>query len=220
MFEKDEFQWVIRAAIQRPETADVWALWDAMVSGVQGLDTRIQLGLVGEGYLSIVKVVERRAAVFLVRPELEGQEPLMPEDAFSPFVRQYMDVSFDQFVEGLDRKEHDYPDSRVIFLGDKAGEMDEWVEGIVEGSSIEEWNVEGLEHDEDVKGWSDVVREWVRQQGRAVSIGEVTDATNLSVSRVWIAGLLNYFEFEKKNDFYSPDRLILSVEAIVQDEVA
>ncbi len=219
MVEKDEFRGLVRAAISRPETADIWALWDALVLGVQGLDTRAQLDGVGEGYLSIVEVVERRAAIFLVRPELEGQEPLMPEDAFSPYVRQFIDVNFSSFVEGLERKEHDYPDSRVIVSGEKAEDVGEWLEDSEVESTIGE-DVEELEHDEDVKAWTDVVREWVRQQGRAVSIGEVTDATNLSVSRVWIAGLLNYFEFEKKNDFYSPDRLILSVEAITQDEGA
>jgi hypothetical protein len=215
--EKDEFQRAIRAAIQEPETADVWMLWDAMVASVLGLDTRIQLGLVGEGFLRIAEVVERRAAVFLVRSELEGQEPMMPEDAFSRFVRQFMDVDFSSFVEEVGRKEHDYPDSRVIFSGSEAEDLDAWLEDV---STVNEEDVESLEHDEDVKAWADVVRGWVRQQGRTVSIGEVTDATNLSASRVWIAGLLNSFEFEKKIDFYSPDRLILSVEAVVQDEVA
>jgi hypothetical protein len=217
MLREYEFKGLIRQALAEPESADVWALWDVMVWGVQELDARAQLVWLGEGYLSIVGVVERRAAVFLVRPELEGQEPLMPEDAFSQFVRQVMDVDFSSFVEGLGRKEHDYPDSRVIFSGAEAGERDSWLEDV---STVGEGDVDGLEHDENVKAWADVVRGWMRQQGRAVSIGEVTDATNLSASRVWIAGLLNYFEFEKKIDFYSPDRLILSVEASAQDEVA
>jgi hypothetical protein len=190
------------------------------VRQVQGQDVRAQLDLVGGGCLGIAEVVERRAAVFLVRTELEGQEPIMPEDAFSPFVRHFMDIDFSSFVEGVARKEHDYPDSRVVLSGDDAGELDFWLEGLDVESEIGEGDVEELEHDEDVNAWAEVVRAWVRQQGRTVSISEVIDATNLSIAKIWIAGLLNNFEFELKNDFYSQNRLILSVDFVGRDEAA
>jgi hypothetical protein len=216
----DGFKELIQAAILGPENADVWMLWDAMVESVLGQLPRVQLELFGEGYLDIAKVMERRAAVFLVRPELEGQEPVMSEDAFSPFVRHFMDVDFSRFVEGVARKEHDYPDSRVVFSGDVSGELDLWLEGLDVVSTIGEGDVEALEHDEDVNAWAEVVRGWVRQQGRSVSISDVMSATHLSAAKVWIAGLLGGFVFELNNDFYCQDRLILSVDSVDQDRVA
>jgi hypothetical protein len=220
MVERDGFKGLIQAAILGPENADVWMLWDAMVESVLGHVPRVQLELLGDRYLDIAKVMERRAAVFLVRPELEGQEPVMPEDAFSPFVRHFMDIDFSSFVEGVARKEHDYPDSRVILSGGDAGELDFWLEGLDVESEIGEGDVDGLEHDEDVNAWVEIVRGWMRQQGRKAGISEVAVATNLSTAKVWIAGLLGGFEFELKNDFYSQDRLILSVDSVNQDEAA
>jgi hypothetical protein len=220
MFERDGFKALIQAAISRPENADVWLLWDAMVASVQEQEPRMQLNMAGEGFLDIAKVMERRAAVFLVRPQLgAAQEPIMPEDAFSPFVRHFMDIDFSSLVEGVARKEHDYPDSRVVFSGDVSGELDLWLEGAEGVSTIGEGDVEALEHDEDVMAWADLIRAWVRQQGRTVSISDVMKATHLSASRIWIAALLNHFEFELKNDFYSCDRLILSVDSVDQDLV-
>jgi hypothetical protein len=226
MLEKGEFQRAIRAAMASPKIADVWALWDSMVASVQGHETRMQLDMVGDGYLSIVEVVERRAGLFLVREELGGEaEPMMPEDAFSPFVRQHMDIDFSSFVEGVARKEHDYPDSRVIVSGEETGEIGEWLEGVEEGSLIEEGDVEALEHDEDVNAWAEAIRGWMMANNFiSGSISEIVDATQLSPSKAWLAGLLNVNEFELKQeneeDFYSYDGLILKTETVVQCEVA
>jgi hypothetical protein len=149
----------------------------------------------------------------------------MPADAFDRFVRQYMDVDFEQFIEPLERKEHDYPDSRELFSVMVEVDKQELLDLLEPESQLEPMPEIELEHEEDVGAWAAIVREWMCESAvNSVSIGEVVDATDLTAVKVWLAGLLDDFDLKRKSkedkDFYNIENSILRMETVAQREVA
>jgi len=151
-----------------------------------------------------------------------GADPIMAANAFDRFVRQSMDVDFDQFVEPLERKDHDYPEVReLISVVEEVGK-EELLDLLEPESQLEPIPMQELEHDEDVGVWAFLIREWMCESAvNSVSIGEVVDATDLTAVKVWLAGLLDLYldrKSKEEKDFYNVDGL--SLELVAQCEVA
>jgi hypothetical protein len=223
-FEQLELQlWqTLQDAQDKPESADLDVLWSEMERAIQGRELKAQLEVSAEAILQMAGVLQRRSRVFdEVVAMRSGADPVMPADAFDRFVRQYMDVDFEQFVEAIGRKEHEYPECRELVSVVEEVSKEELLESLEPESQLEPMPMLELEHDEDVAAWAAIVRAWMMSVGMdSVSISEVVDGTELSSVKIWIAGLLCDFELNQTKGFYSFDGLNLSLELVLQREVA
>jgi hypothetical protein len=224
-FEQLELQlWqTLQEAQAMPEEANLDLLWDELETAIVGRDLKEQLEVSAEAILQIAGLVQERCMFrfeeLVARHSDEG--PVMPEDTFDLYVRQSMEVDFDQFVETIGRKEHEYPEFRELVSVVEEVSKEELLE-LLEDEPIPMLE---LEHDEDVAAWAAIVREWMVLRGvDSVSIGEIVESTQLSSVKVWIAGLLSDFELvrlsRKDKDFYDAEQLILRIETFARCEVA
>jgi hypothetical protein len=117
VFEQLELQpWqTLQTAQDKPELAKVGALWVRMEEAIQEREIKAQLEVSSEAILQMAGVIQRRVQVLDEGHRMRsGADPVMPANAFDRFVRQSMDVDFEQFVEEIGRKEHEYPESREL----------------------------------------------------------------------------------------------------------
>jgi hypothetical protein len=168
-----------------PEDADLDLLWDELETAIVGRDLKEQLEVSAEAILQMAGLVQERSRfrfeALVARHSDEG--PAMPADAFDPYVRQSMEVDFDQFVEAIGRKEHEYPESRELFTVVAEVSKEELLNLLEPESTLEPMPVLELEHDEDVAAWAAIVRGWmIVNNCRCGSISELVDATNLPYS--------------------------------------
>ena len=188
-----------------PEDADLDLLWDELETAIVGRDLKEQLEVSAEAILQMAGLVQERCMfrfeALVARYSDEG--PAMPADAFDPYVRQSMEVDFDQFVEAIGRKEHEYPECREL-VSVVAEVSKEELLGLIEPESqVEEFSEVELEHDEDVGFWVEIVKEWMELKGvDAIGFLELLDGVGLSVVKVWLALLLGGFELRQEGGFY------------------
>jgi hypothetical protein len=213
VFEQLELQlWqTLQTAQAQPELAKVGALWFRMEEAIQEREIKAQVEISAEAILQMARVVERRLQVLDEAVAMRsGADPVMAANAFDRFVRQYMDVDFDQFVEEIGRKEHEYPECRELVSVVEEVSKEELLGLLEPESQLEPMPMLELEHDEDVGAWAAIVREWMVSVGVEYgSISEIVGSTQLSSVKVWIAGLLGDFDLHQTKDFYSFDGLVL-----------
>jgi hypothetical protein len=227
-FEQLELQlWqTLHMAQDKPESAKVGALWFQMEEAIQGHEIKAQLEMSSEAILQMAGVLERRLQVLDESVAMRsGADPVMAADAFDRFVRQSMDVDFDQFIEPLERKEHEYPEVRELVSVVEEVSKEELL-GLLEPESQLEPLLElELEHDEDVAAWAEALRGWMgTKKMESVKLKRVVEATGLPVTKAWMAGLLDSFKLtrddENEEHFYSYSELILRLKSVKQREVA
>jgi hypothetical protein len=226
-FEQLELQlWQsLQTAQAVPESADLDVLWGEMEKVIQGRELKAQLEVSAEAILQMAGVLERRLQVLDEAVAMRsGADPVMAADAFDRFVRQSMDVDFEQFIEPLERKEHDYPEVRELVSVVEEVSKEELLGLLEPESTLEPLPMLELEHDEDVAAWAAIVRGWMLSVGvDGVSISEIVDGTKLSSVKVWLAGLLDLYldrKSKEEKDFYSFDGVVLYTELVAWREVA
>jgi hypothetical protein len=227
-FEQLELQlWQsLQTAQAVPESADLDVLWGEMEKVIQGRELKAQLEVSAEAILQMAGVLQKRSRFFDEALAMRsGADPVMAADAFDRFVRQFMDVDFEQFIEPLERKEHDYPEVRELVSVVEMVSKEELL-GLLElESQLEPMPMLELEHDEDVAAWAEALRGWMgTRKMKSVKLKRVVEATGLPVTKAWMAGLLEGFKLTRDSEseefFYSYSGLVLRIKSVKQREVA
>ncbi len=197
-----------------PEDADLDLLWNELETAIVGRDLKEQLEVSAEAILQMAGLVQERCMfrfeALVARYSDEG--PAMPADAFDPYVRQSMEVDFDQFIEAIGRKEHEYPESRELYSVVAEVSKEELLESLEDESAVEDL-MERLEHDESVGEWATAIVLWMKRQG-LVQVGfvELLDGAGLEVVKTWLAVLLGGFELRQDRGFYDGDAIVVGLE--------
>lgn len=215
VFEQLELQlWqTLQTAHAQPETAKVGVLWVRMEEAIQGHEIKAQVEISAEAILQMARVVERRLQVLDEAVAMRsGADPVMPEDAFDQFVRQYMDVDFDQFVEAIGRKEHEYPESRELASVVAEVSKEELLESLEDESAVEDL-MERLEHGESVEEWANEIVLWMKERGLdQVGFAELLDGIGFEAVKTWLAVLLGGFEMRQAGGFYDGNTIVVELE--------
>jgi hypothetical protein len=195
-----------------PQEADLGVIWNELERAIINRDLSVQLEVSAEAILQIAGLVHERSKMqfeeLVARHSDEG--PVMPADAFDPYVRQSMEVDFDPFMEPFERKEHDYPDSRSLFsVVAEVSKVD--LLNSLGFESVVETIWEDLAYDEDIGAWASTIRRWLqRKQVKAVTLIQLEEQTGLSIVKLWLAGLLSGFEMKQDGTFYDERIVIFS----------
>jgi hypothetical protein len=193
-------------APEKNHSGKLWIgrLWDVLENAIAEREPKAQIEIGLEAIGQMAELVYKRSSFYgeewEVRYSNEG--PAMPEDALNRYVKQTTTVDLDHYIVPIDRKEHDYPDSRepstVVELvdGDKLAQSFESISLV--GDCLEE-----LEYDENIKAWADIIQRYLEQaQIPAAPIVQLQKETGLPLVKLWLAGLLEGFKVQRVGDFY------------------
>ncbi|MDX2229928.1 MAG: hypothetical protein NW220_09835 [Leptolyngbyaceae cyanobacterium bins.349] len=213
---------LLQVAATAPDEADLRQLLRALDESLSGLDTVVQLQVAAEAMAQIVGVFQERST--LAFEELEAttnqEGPPMPSDAFDRYVRQTMEVDFEQFIEplaSLPRKALERLAS-VHEQGSVVGELDQvaLLQALDEQMSqhsgltdVEVFNgVLSLAHDEDVSGWVKIISHWMKEHNvSTIPLVQLQQAVAMPLVQLWLALLLGDYKMEQRGEFYKLEHL-------------
>lgn len=208
---------LLKQATVAPDEADLSQLLDILDESLSHLDTVGQLQVAAEAIAQIVQVFQDRST--LAFEELDAMSsdagPVMPEDAFNQYVRQTMEVDFEQFIEplaSLPRKSPErqsLPDENRSIVGelDQAAllqALDEQMNqhpGLTDAEAFSQ--AIAIAHDEDVSTWTGAVAQWMGEhQIASIPLIQLQQAIGMPLIQLWLALLLGGYAIEQRGDFY------------------
>jgi hypothetical protein len=215
---------VLKDATALPELANLPDLWASLDSALVPLATSEQLEVAGDALVQIAEIIHERSLLAFeeIDSVLQEEGPILAEDFFDRFVRQSMQVDFEQFIEPPSRlprlvTERDFESSsedNQSLAGevDKAALLsmvDELERELNEAELTQQ--VQELAHDEPIGEWVEMIRDFLsnRPAGEAISFVELQRSLSMPRINLWL-GLLHAQEFcqlYQQGWFYDPDTL-------------
>jgi hypothetical protein len=149
---------------------------------------------------------------------------VLPSDAFDRYVRQTMEVDFEQFIEPLASLSRKKSERQEITEGDSVvGELDraavlqvldEQMSQEPKLTEVEIFNrTLALAHDEDVSTWTAAIAHWMQQHRSSLPLMELVQAVQMPLLNVWLGVLLgDEFVVEQRGQFYDLSGVWISVQ--------
>lgn len=216
---------VLKEATTAPDEADLRQLLKMLDESLSELDTVGQLQVAAEAIAQIVDVFQERST--LAFEELEatssGEGPVMPTDTFDRYVRQTMEIDFEQFIEPLASLPRKAPEQSASIheQGSVMGELDQaaLLQALDEQMSqhpgltdVEVFNQAlSLAHDEDVSTWTRVIAHWMEKHSiSTIPLVQLQQAVQMPLVQLWLALLLGEYAIEQRGEFYDVQRIWVS----------
>ena len=213
---------VLKEAAIAPDEADLGQLLDGLDATLLALDTVGQLRVAAEAIAQIAQVFYDRSTLAFEELEATNSDegPIIPTDAFDQYVRQSVEVDFEQFIEPLASLPRKASERQSLSdeYGSVVGELNQvaLLQALDEQTSrhpglteIEIFNQAlAIAHDEDVSTWSEAIAQCMRQSERPISLVELQQALDISLVEVWLGLLLgdgDYRVAQTHDEFYSLD---------------
>ncbi len=208
---------VISAARQTPEDANLPMVFELLDLTLVDLDTRSQLRIAGEAVCQIADLFCDRSSFLFeeLHSRIANGEPIMADDAFARYVRQYMVVDFDQFIEplrSLPRKAAEHAkDSNSI-----ASEIDkEVLIQALEQESLLSFEEEfkraiSTAHTENISAWIEAIAQCITNNSHPICLKDLQKTLPLPIVEIWLGLLLGNFKLEQRGSFYDSNEIWIS----------
>lgn len=203
---------LLSEALAAPMNVDWRQLWDGLDASLLDLNTTEQLQVAADALVQMVEVFQCRSVETFEEIEsvIGDDGPVMSDADFAPFIRQTMDISFDEFIEPLVssvRKPYEWaPDTQnnsVVQIVEKEVLLDA-LSSIEETTTETAWeSVLDIAHSENVEVWVSAIREYIEmapQQIITVS-GLMRALHKLAPVEVWLGLLLGSFDMRSECSF-------------------
>jgi hypothetical protein len=222
---------VLDGAEAVPEEADLAEIWTSLDSALEALSVSAQLKLAGEAISRLAQIVQDRAWLTISELEQLGntEGPVMPIGVFDRFVRQSMQVDFEQFIEApsvpprviRDVTQAEFPnDGRSVVVELDRAVLLEALEAEVEFAELQTFEQAiSLAHSENVPAWDGAIQQCFASQSdqsmrfleltraiqeRSQEKGEELEAMS---TQTWLALLLGDYQLEQRGAFYQAETL-------------
>ncbi|MBD2463070.1 hypothetical protein H6G89_18705 [Oscillatoria sp. FACHB-1407] len=213
---------MLQEATIAPDEADLQQLLNVLDESLLQLDVPGQLQVAAEAIAQIVALFQERS--MLAFEELEAtnsdEGPVMPHDAFDRYVRQTMEVDFEQFIEPLASLPRKPPErsGEVAPTGSVVGELDQvaLLQALDEQmkehpglTEVEAFNqAMAIAHDEDVSNWIGAIATWMNERQTEVApLMQIQQAMEMPLVQLWLALLLGGFALEQRGEFYETGQI-------------
>lgn len=213
---------ILKAATIAPNEADLRQLLDMLEGALSNLDTVGQLRVAAEAIAQIVQVFQERSVLAFEELEATASDdgPVMPLDAFDRYVRQTMEVDFEQFIEPLEsfprkvRQQQQRSDELRSVVGDLdqtalLQALDEQMSQHSGLTEVEAFNqAMNIAHDEDVSTWTKTIAQCLQEhQISMIPLVQLQQAVRMPLVQLWLALLLGGFTIEQRGEFYEAERI-------------
>ena len=208
---------VISTARQTPEDANLPMVFQLLDLTLVDLDTRSQLRIAGEAVCQIADLFCDRSSFLFeeLHSRAVNGDPIMADDAFDRYVRQYMVVDFDQFIEPLQSLPRKIPE-HTKHGNSMVGAIDKEV--LIQ--SLEQESLLGFEekfeqaistaHAEDVSAWVEAIVHCIANNSSPIRLLDLQKALKLPIVEIWLGLLLGDFKLEQRGGFYDSNKIWIS----------
>jgi len=203
---------------------DLDPLWQELEVSVQQHDLLPEkaLEVAAEGISQIVLQFTQFAELTFEELEAVAERGVvLPADVFDQYVRQTVEVDFEQFVEPLAALPRKSPEREISHGDSVVGELDQAAVLQVldqqmsqepELTEAEIFNrTSALAHDEDISAWSKAIARWLEEhQISTIPLVQLQQAMGMPLAQLCLTLLLGGFSIEQRGAFYETEQIWIS----------
>ena len=213
---------VLRSATEDPTTAEFSTIWQALDGALLDLPIVAQLEMSSRAIEEITDIFQVQAGLIfeLLDATAMMDGPTMGSDAFDRYVRQSMEIDFDDYIEKpepLKRMSTSYPSkpredefySQVQSV-DKMTLIEALHEEIIMSDVAVRESVMSVAHREDVSEWLTIIRSYFLMENKTIELQYLLTHIDLQWVEIWLGLLLGGYElgrisksFQIPEDFYA-----------------
>ncbi|MBW4550797.1 MAG: hypothetical protein KME35_06770 [Aphanocapsa sp. GSE-SYN-MK-11-07L] len=203
-------------AATEPEAANLASLWQAVDTAIGDRDPTSQLRIAGQAVAQIAQVFAARSDVafeqLYARSSADG--PVMPADCFDRYVRQSMQIEFEDYLEPLANLPRQPPqrsenqDEQSVAAPVDQQTLIESLESLeILDPQVVYNQVVALAHAEDVAEVGQAITVALGQHQGAVPLLQLQRSLGLPLVEVWLSLLLNGYRLQQRGEFYQPNQI-------------
>jgi hypothetical protein len=217
---------VVRSAIADPAAAELSTIWQALDGALLDLPIVAQLEMSSRAIAEVTDIFEVQAGLIfeLLDATATMDGPTMASDAFDRYVRQSMEIDFDDYIEkpeSLERSprsntskpQNDEFYSQVQSV-DKTTLIESLHQEIILSDTLSDAavreSVMAVAHGEDVSEWLAIIRSYLLMEDKAIEFQYLLTQLDLQWVEIWLGLLLGGYElgrisksFQIPEDFYA-----------------
>ncbi len=190
---------------------EISSLISTRCCAIASLDCSSQLSVVGEAIAQITDVFEARSQLTFeeIQATTSHDGSVMPSDAFDRYVRQTMQIDFEQYIEPLINLPHKAPQfsdvddtQSIVAPVDRHALIDALAKTELIDPEVAYRQAIAASHEEDVSQWGAAIATWLNQHDQAVPLLKLQQSLSMPLVHVWLGLLLNGFVLEQRGEFY------------------
>ena len=213
---------VLRSATEDPAAAELSTIWQALDGALLDLPIVSQLEMSSRAIAEVAEIFQVQAGLIfeLLDATATIDGPMMGSDAFDRYVRQSMEIDFDDYIEKpepLHRISTSTPSkppedefySQVQSV-DKTILIEALHEEIIMSDVAARESVMSVAHGEDVSEWLTVIRSYLLMENKTIEFQYLLTQIDLKWVEIWLGLLLGGYElgrisksFQIPEDFYA-----------------
>ncbi len=219
---------VLRSATEDPSSAEFSTIWQALDGALLNLSVTAQLEMSSRAIAEVTDIFEVQAELIfeLLDATVTSDGPIMRSDAFDRYVRQSMDINFDDYIEKLQPLERSHRSNGSKLQN---GEFYSQVQSVDKNTLIESLHEEiimsdlavresvmAVAHGEDVSEWIAIIRSYLLVDNQTIEFQYLLTQINLQWVEIWLGLLLGGYElgrtpksFQIPEDFYAVSGLFV-----------
>jgi hypothetical protein len=225
---------VLRSATEDPSAAEFSTIWQALDSALLDLSIVEQLEMSSRAIAEVADIFEVQAGLIfeLLDATVTMDGPIMGSDAFDRYVRQSMDIDFDDYIEKLappersprsndSKPQNDEFYSQVQSV-DKTILIESLHEEIILSDTLSDAavreSVMAVAHGENVSEWLAIIRSCLLRKNKTIEFQCLLTQLDLQWVEVWLGLLLGGYElgrisksFQIPEDFYAVSGLFVKL---------
>lgn len=221
---------VLRSATEDPSAAEFSTIWQALDSALLDLSITAQLEMSSRAIAEVTDIFEVQAGLIfeLLDATVTSDGPIMGSDAFDRYVRQSMDINFDDYIEKLEplersprsnssKLQNDEFYSQVQSV-DKTTLIESLHEEIILSDAAVRESVMAVAHGEDVSEWIAIIRSYLLMENKTIEFQYLLTQLDLQWVEIWLGLLLGGYElgrisklFQIPEDFYAVSGLLVKL---------
>ncbi len=206
----------LKNASNDPIGAEFKLVWEALDGLMPGLSVSAQLETASRAIVQVTDIFQVQAGLIFegldATATMDG--PTMTVDAFDRYVRQSMEIDFDDYIESVERPDRSARNVQPIddeFYSqvqsiDKTTLLETLHEEILLTDAEVQESAMSVAHGEDITEWIETIREQLQRFDRPIELQQLLNAVNLKLVELWLGLLLGGYELSRSvnsKDFYS-----------------
>ena len=213
---------VLRSATEDPAAAELSTIWQALDGALLDLPIVSQLEMSSRAIAEVAEIFQVQAGLIfeLLDATATIDGPMMGSDAFDRYVRQSMEIDFDDYIEKPEplqkiststpsKPPEDEFYSQVQSV-DKTILIEALHEEIIMSDVAARESVMSVAHGEDVSEWLTVIRSYLLMENKTIEFQYLLTQIDLKWVEIWLGLLLGGYElgrisksFQSPEDFYA-----------------
>jgi hypothetical protein len=206
----------LKNASDDPIAAEFGLVWQALDGLLPGLSVGEQLETASKAIVQITDIFQVQAGLIFEGLDATAtmNGPTMAADAFDRYVRQSMEIDFDDYIEAIEplerlprtvRSIEDEFYSQVQSI-DKTTLLETLHEEIVLTDAEVQESAMSVAHGEDITEWIETIREQLQRFDRPIELQQLLNQVSLRLVELWLGLLLGGYGLSRSaesKDFYS-----------------